>query len=230
MLALLAALLVAIACGRPPYLVMGGLFLFLGPPRCSVEKKYSTALMGLAVIVVLAWIWSIHGLRAELRTDVDPLRQAHFLLAHPGAVPGIFAASLHHFGLILGMFGILGRLDLLLPLPFYPAACGAFLAGLAADSSAEGLDWRRRGAFLLFLAAGGLAMHLLLYLTWTPVGAPAVEGMQGRYLIPFAMAAGLVLPGAAMLPRMWRDLLGVMSILFAPIGCAFAIWAVLAGY
>jgi hypothetical protein len=68
-------------------------------------------------------------------------------------------------------------------------------------------DERRDGPHvqetLLILAIGAaclFATYLALYLTWTPVGAERIEGVQGRYLLPLLALLGLALPRLA-LPR-----------------------------
>jgi hypothetical protein len=50
----------------------------------------------------------------------------------------------------------------------------------------------RSSAYLCCLYAASLGTPVILYLSWTAVGAPAVEGMQSRYLFPTL----LLLPGA----------------------------------
>src|SRR6185312_16010933 len=51
----------------------------------------------------------------------------------------------------------------------------------------------RAGALLAFLALASAGLIFLVqYLTWTAVGDPAVDGVQGRYFLPVALLlAGL---------------------------------------
>lgn len=42
------------------------------------------------------------------------------------------------------------------------------------------------GVFLV-LACGFILINLILYLTWTPVGADFIQGVQGRYLLPLLL-------------------------------------------
>jgi uncharacterized membrane protein len=42
-------------------------------------------------------------------------------------------------------------------------------------------------------AAATLAIFAAQYLTWTPVGATRIEGVQGRYFLPVALIAGAAL-------------------------------------
>lgn len=231
----MALLLVLLGCGRPPYIVLGVFFL-LKPWRnleggASRLRRGGLLALGVTSILLLAWIGANHGLQGGLRTDISPKGQLCFLVGHLGAIPQIAVHSLKHRGLILGMFGILGRLDLLLPLPFYPIALVSMLAAYAADVKVkDGLSgcerWLVAGALLL----GGLLIHVILYLTWTPVGELAVEGVQGRYLIPLALAAVFAIPNFSKIPAPVQAGFYVVSILTAFVGAGCAIFAVLSQY
>ena len=228
-------LLVFLGCGRPPYIVLGAFFLL--KPLRDLEggagrlRRGGLVALGVTFMLLLAWIGANHGLQGGLRTDVSPKGQLCFLAGHLGAVPQIAVNSLRHRGLILGMFGILGRLDLLLPQPFYPIALASMLAAYLADVKVkDGLSgcerWLVAGALLL----GGLLIHGILYLTWTPVGALGVEGVQGRYLIPLALAAVFAMPNFSKIPAPVQAGFYVVSILTAFIGAGCAIFAVLSQY
>jgi hypothetical protein len=100
--------------------------------------------------------------------------------------------------------GVLGRLDLPLPGWLYglwaAALAGAVLGDMLAEERREG---PRVQETLLILAIGVaclFATYLALYLTWTPVGAKRIEGVQGRYLLPLLPLLGLALPRVAV-PR-----------------------------
>jgi uncharacterized membrane protein len=44
----------------------------------------------------------------------------------------------------------------------------------------------RFGIFIV-IALSYVLVNLLLYLTWTPVGAGTIQGVQGRYFIPLLL-------------------------------------------
>jgi len=100
--------------------------------------------------------------------------------------------------------GVLGRLDLPLPGWLY----GLWTAALAAATLGDVFASHRRDGprvqETLLIAAIGVAClfatYLALYLTWTPVGAERIEGVQGRYLLPLLALLGLALPRLAV-PR-----------------------------
>jgi uncharacterized membrane protein len=54
------------------------------------------------------------------------------------------------------------------------------------------------------------ALFLIEYLLWTPVGDPAIYGIQGRYFIPLAIAAGIGLPHLQESPKTYRQVAAVV--------------------
>jgi uncharacterized membrane protein len=85
---------------------------------------------------------------------------------------------------------VLGWLDTPLPHTAHRIAGLSLLVAVALVLT-RGPDVRSRlrvaAAPLLLLTAG--AVILAQYLSWTPVGAHAVEGVQGRYFLPVAACA-----------------------------------------
>ncbi len=100
--------------------------------------------------------------------------------------------------------GVLGQLDLALPGWLYRLWAAALAAAVLGDMLASrGRDGPRIPETLLVVAIGVaclFATYLALYLTWTPVGAERIEGVQGRYFLPLLALLGLALPRVAV-PR-----------------------------
>jgi uncharacterized membrane protein len=90
--------------------------------------------------------------------------------------------------------GNFGWLDTPLPFPLVILwGCLLLAAAVSASDPALALAaWQRWWAAAV-LAASLLAISLALYLVWTPLGADFVQGMQGRYLLPLAPVAALLL-------------------------------------
>jgi uncharacterized membrane protein len=45
---------------------------------------------------------------------------------------------------------------------------------------------REKSVALMVASLSALAVVTMLYLTWTPLGGAAIEGIQGRYFFPLA--------------------------------------------
>jgi uncharacterized membrane protein len=131
---------------------------------------------------------------------VDPHAQFALVVAHPLG----FAATLLRTivatpfipRVLMEFLGVFGP-PVALPLPFYPAL--AILLGCAwlADGPAVGRALRHRPTRLLALGIAAVTIVLilsLLYLQWTAVGRPVVDGFRGSYLYPLAPLVLLFVP------------------------------------
>ena len=94
------------------------------------------------------------------------------------------------------MIGMLGPFTIQVPesvrLPFTVA----LLSSVAALMSEVPTLGQRRGTFLLALLAAiscAELIYMVEYLTWTPVGFPIIEGVQGRYFLPLLPVLTLIL-------------------------------------
>ena len=91
---------------------------------------------------------------------------------------------------LASFIGLLGHADTWLPRWLYAVHPLVLLgAGVADGGAASPLRGRRRALALGVAAATGLATLTLAYLGWNAVGAPRIQGVQGRYLLPFAPLA-----------------------------------------
>ena len=99
------------------------------------------------------------------------------------------------------VIGVLGALELQLPQRVYIFALCGLLSAALADMTNPARKWPRPldNVFsLAVLSSGVLFTYLTMYLIWTPVGYPTIEGMQGRYALPFLLAGLFAWP---ILPR-----------------------------
>jgi uncharacterized membrane protein len=191
---------------KPPYAPLGLILLV-----CDTEKRQWRYLAaGTAVAFAIGWtLWTAIAVQTALTLPgggIDPELQAQWLLAHPLEVFSIAGHTLKtNFQPYADMFiGVLGWLDTAMPPRFYPAAWT--MLGLTAALSLSGgvkRDWRWVPAVSLLAAIAAFgAVHGALYLTWTPVGADHVEGVQGRYFLPLALMLCLMVEGErSLLPQ-----------------------------
>lgn len=160
--------------------------------------RYVCALLLAAGAVAVLWLVLSRVFAGPLPVvspGADPGRQLAFLAGRPLAFFAAAGTALWSEGLVWleEMVGVLGWLAVRLPGWFYPVY-GALLAVAAAC----GPRVVRQRASVVAAAAGAAVLGLVLaaeYVAWTPVGAPAVAGVQGRYLLPVAAALGLVFGG-----------------------------------
>jgi len=161
----------------------------------------------LAAAVAPAALWN--GLSAAIvgaaprRTDValDAGAQLTFLVDHPNAVAEVAVETLRQGGRYYakGFVGNLGWLDTPLPQAYYLAAYAVLALALAAAARLGGARGPRLWALAAILLAAG-AVFGAMYLVWSPVGGPMVDGVQGRYFLPIAMFLPLVVVGEQTAP------------------------------
>ncbi len=199
---LLTGLLIAISLGRPTYILLGG--FFLTEPLASVTRRPNSVprhvgvfLLAATVCIVVMWMVAISNTRVNLLPGVDAGQQLEFLLAHPLHIPSLLWHTVWRYGQVVaaGFFGLLGLHNIVLPMVcYFMAAAGLALSALHGATQPFALSLKDRCIVSASIVGGVLVTLVALYLTWTPVGAAIVEGLQGRYFIPFAMMLPLCLP------------------------------------
>ncbi|MEJ0070480.1 MAG: DUF2142 domain-containing protein [Pseudomonadota bacterium] len=183
---LIAALLLGlVAAGRPVYapLVLLPLLDRPGAPRAWLGVAIGAA-------CIAAWAPFAEAARIEFSHDglhIDSAEQLAYLLGHPLAIPGIALDTLRVHGreYIIMVIGALGALDTLLPKPYYALAALILLAAVITDAIGPGAG-RGRGLLLGILLVGTGAVFFSQYMIWSAVGGTVIEGVQGRYFLPFA--------------------------------------------
>ncbi len=195
-LAAATLILVCLAASKPPGLAFAG--LLLGYARNPLPIRLAAiALVGAAYAGWTALVYA--GGPLHLTAVADPAAQLAFLLADPLRVFEIAATTLATWGrfYVESFVGQLGWLDVFLP-PWYHLATQIMLGLAALGVVAGGVRLVRSGeslalatALLLLLAGSGMIFGSL-YLGWTEVGKLIVNGVQGRYFLPFATLLVLI--------------------------------------
>lgn len=147
---------------------------------------FQCALILIPVVITYAWIQSVSDLIVPSRIGTSVSEQLHYVGSHPW----VFAKAVFH-GAVLNDYyffmavGVLGWLSVKLPLISYVIPVIAFSVAFLSQAKTNfqmqkiTISW---WAIMIFSSV--MLIALALYLHWTPVGAYAVEGVQGRYFIP----------------------------------------------
>lgn len=183
----LLALLLAFGKPGAAWILVAVLFCY---PACRSSRvrfaELATTSMLIPWAVHTAWtIWSAGN--AHYGPGVDPDANRALLTTQPLVVARM---ALNTFfgdgmaGLYQSMIGRLGWLDIPLSPWAYKVAGAILLASLWTNP-----DGTRIPAWTRLLALGAalgslLLLALPLFLTWTHVGAPVIQGLQGRYFLP----------------------------------------------
>ncbi|MBR0445206.1 MAG: DUF2142 domain-containing protein [Clostridia bacterium] len=174
------------------YFPMLLLILFAAGKRL---KRYRQTLIGLGAVTAVMAVWQIYMVRIAPGSidegaafeGVSLAGQLEWIFAHKGK----FLQQLGHQMILEAPQQIYAYsyseepafAALSLPLRFIP-----FLAAAWSEDKYPMELKQRRGLNLYWILSAFVMMamcYIGLYLAWTPVGAPAVEGMQFRYATPY---------------------------------------------
>lgn len=198
-LILLAASSLLVALTKPSYAVV--LVLILAIPNKNISTVSKRALytkltiFGAAILLMVAVnLIGLHYSDAILQyfntSDAEKMglsKQLHYIMTHLGVVIPI---ALHSLVLSSSswqqsFFGVLGYNTVAMP-HVLMLLVGSVLVYLTVTSEylkSRYVAW----GLLLSGVVSGLLVVALLYLTFNPVGALQVQGVQGRYFVPSAV-------------------------------------------
>lgn len=213
----LVALAVAAAlCGLvKPQVIVFGLLALVVPSSVFADRGrevlYKAGVVMLPVVTVAAW--QVVGMPSALKGQnpildtSNPSEQVRFVVENPiDFLAVLYNTTYEHatqtptLSSMVGQVGRVGRSDLW---PWYPpviyllVALVLYVAATRRDLGYPRTDVSRvfrYGSTLVPLATAGLgalAMYLIAYAQWSPVGGPKVVDVQGRYLLPLLYAPPL---------------------------------------
>ena len=197
---LLAALMAAAGPCKMVYASLMGLCLLIPVKKFGGWKTWLLAAAAVAgawaAVMVLVNGQTIALYAAETEKSVPWAAQEagyslSYVLRHPRETAALFYSTLlwqleeYHMTMI-GAY--LGNLDPVLSVPsFLIFAMAACLAALSLKKADEPLYLKTgQKIWILFLAgAGFLGLMTAMLVGWTPLSSGVIEGVQGRYLLPF---------------------------------------------
>ncbi len=188
-------LLGAIAAPRPPYAMLAAIPVLLTWRRSDRARGLASG----AIAIAIAGTWLAGGvmpLSAATRAGGGLLTgaQIHWVARHPVGFLGVVLRSFvgDRWVRFREFVGVLGWLDIILKTSAYRVCKWALvIAALATVAGPAALAVPRlRIVLLLLLVLFGI--EAALYLSWSTLGAPSVDGVQGRYFLPVALFASLL--------------------------------------
>jgi len=219
--------LAIVVLAKPPYFPLVAAFGLARGEMRSLKSYLQRLVAPSLLLVLLAGSWYLVGARFQATESWVPpgvsiSGQIRFVLTNPARALHVAAHTLRVVNSFYwtSFVGILGWLDTLLQ-PWVYAAAGYGLGALFVIGLITG---RTRLAPLICCLIATLASAVLIFATlyadWTPVGAPVVQGVQGRYFLPLVPVLILGL-GENRARVMWGRAWGPLSIAIW-LGLAFA--------
>ena len=189
---------------KPNYAVLS-LFIFLIPIGVF-SKKYKNQILKVSVVVLsmaIAGFWALVARAIDTKDFVqrpdgiaiNPGSQIDFILHSPLSLVAILLRTLFYNGdtYITQTTALMGWNYIVAPLLVVFILCTiAFFAAIIAKREVDSI----RGKLVLMSAVSAIGMvgvFSILYISFTPTQAPTVQGVQGRYLLPFIVPLVLLL-------------------------------------
>ncbi len=196
-------LLTACIGARVPYLPMAFAILLpvMNLPRLETRALgRSMAALAILVLLVGGWASLVHHFGTMTDPAANPALQAAFVLHQPLRAAVFLLRGTAAVTPILAVMGleVLGGNDVFAPKFVYGLLALGVVLVLWLAPRLPTIQNRARALLFGSLLGTVLLMSLSEYLIWTPVGVPAVRGLQSRYYLP-------LLPFTLLLP-VWKEL------------------------
>lgn len=158
--------------------------------------------------------------------EANPSQQISNSLEHPLCAAGAIAKGIIRPATIASFIGTLGWQDTRLPIPFLLLAASGLLFLVLTESSPQVWPWRFRWITGAVFAGISVLLGAALYAVWTPLGANAMQGFHGRFLLPMAPLLPAFLFISRSSPRLapWRKQLMVLLPGTVVVTTILAIW------
>jgi uncharacterized membrane protein len=190
----LFALSLLAVMSKNAYIFLPLLFLLTPYRKIGTVKKYLITFSALLIVCigsVAAWTRAVKPIFLPYRVDIpiNPDEQMQLIINHPFLFTrlAVFDYVGKYDYYFVSFFGQLTWLDLYVPtyltIFIFIVIMTVSLLDKNADVSISKLN-KTLFAFIIFATA--LLISVLLYMTWTPLDAFDIEGIQGRYFIPVA--------------------------------------------
>lgn len=229
---LLIVLALALSQLRPPYPLLCALVFLIRPARLGKTAMafvfYATVLVATAVPAIA---WNTKAANLYVTPDpaqrIDPRAQLAAMTERPRVFWRVMTKSVR-FGAVEYARELVGKLGWLnVPLPAwihygFAISCitGLFLGPLASSAIA----WWQRAVLAVAIVGGINGIMMMLYLTFNPVGAPGIAGVQGRYFTAIAFIAAFAFAKPLNRLAAYRVALTAAIVAFAVAANAAAIW------
>ncbi len=201
-----AYVLAATTMARPSQIALAALTL-LFVSRHDPKWLHKSIIAVASVAIIAAWFKLLPRLVPNPPPGASYVEQFSQIVADPVWFLSVIWTSLSDQAgwLLQTVVGRLGWLDTVMPAWYYAAAAVVFFCALLAPNNVR---LSLGSAFVAgsTLLATFMAICGALYLSWTPVDKPMIDGLQGRYILPVLPLLGWLVPNrlAALLRPAWQ--------------------------
>lgn len=187
----LAFLAVLLPMTKPAYAFLVVLVLLIPARKFNSRKNYILTVAGLILVAVALFVVSSLLNRASFyinapSPEIDPNAQITYIFKHPLTYLWTILNTVYTYFsfMVKSYIGMLGWLDTYLPRLVYWTYVPVIILAALFDKQAE---YQVTLKHKIILAITAILTFIVIatgeYITWTPVGAPVIDSMQGRYFI-----------------------------------------------
>lgn len=193
----IAGLCIILSMSKLVYAPLSGLVMIIPSLRFGGrmhKAAYCGGVMAAGLAAAVLWGLEARSIYVHLHGS-DAGKQLMLILTAPGMFVNALlnTFSLQWVAIIETFVGLLGWLDTSLPTwiwKTYPWAL--FMTAFLDSGKGHPLRAWQKAWLGIICSLGLLLIATAMYLSWTKPGAPVVEGILGRYLIPLALPALLL--------------------------------------
>lgn len=200
---ILGSAFIILAITKYNYLPLFGLLLISYKKVLQMDKKLWLYVIVIPIVSVVAYLFFSNltaqaNLPATPIVDVNPGAQLSFILHNPLEFLKTLLRTSSHYGEFYITSMLLSPLSWL-SLTISSKILSLYLVILAIaimiEDSKVKLKMISKGWIIVLSGIMIFAVYLALYITWTSVGGPIIEGIQGRYFLPIGFLLLLLTVG-----------------------------------
>jgi uncharacterized membrane protein len=186
---------------KPTYVFLSFAILLVPKGVLKLYKSdiiYKLGLLTIAGVLLLLWTYATRDVSVAFRLIGTGSRwqyisvsgQTDFLMHHPWSFISVVTRTvlLQDNGYLIGMFGMLGFDFIQVSGLSIVLGIMAILLAVLMSEKVSTTRWQKIIALLIPIAGIG-GIFLSFYITFSNVAEPIIEGVQGRYFIPFLLFA-----------------------------------------
>ena len=188
---LIAVLCVGVAVAKTVYCPFVALVLLIPASRLGGWKAkliFCSTTIITATIIIAGWTYLVKDFVVTVEW-AEPAEQISFIMHNPVTYMGILIKTVQvnwrpYWG---SLVGILGWLDIPLPIWIYYTYAAVFVTAAITDTKGGGektLGFIERGLLGVIWLLSFILVETSMYVLCTQPGSPEVVDVQGRYLIP----------------------------------------------
>jgi len=210
-----------------PYFLLILLLIGLPVNKFTSKKQYFLLILSIFIITILVnFNWYMLGPKNPAQNMGEQINYIRLNLI--GYINTLYLTTRELFhGYLVDSVGLLGIFYML---PYIFVYGYIFFLGISifSDRIIKRKDYRFRFYIIIYLIGTYITMLSALYISWTPLGAEYVDGIQGRYFIPLIPILAIFLSNKKIILK--KDMLNLKTYLFLNFGLLYTIVLLISRY